>query len=137
MGTLSASLGSSWILMRYLLQCSRTGSNLLWEFLCCLLLITGLRLLLWFLVLWPLQTKFLLARTLLSVLNLSSTAAPSWSWLVPASFCTCRWVPGPIRSLLTASNRSRVLTLFLSSLLYEVGLLVLLLILFQCCLLPS
>ena len=136
MGTFSASLGSSWILMRYLLQCSRTGSNLLWEFLCCLLLITGLRLLLWFLVLWPLQTKFLLARTLLSVLNLSSTAAPSWSWLVPASFCTCRWVPGPIRSLLTASNRSRVLTLFLSSLLYEVGLLVLLLILFRCCLLP-
>ena len=115
--------------MRYLLHCSRTGSNLLWEFLCCLLLITGLRLLLWFLVLWPLQTKFLLARTLLSVLNLSSTAAPSWSWLVPASFCTCRWVPGPIRSLLTASNRSRVLTLFLSSLL------ILILILFWCCLL--
>ena len=44
-------LGSSWILMSYLRQCSRTGSNLLCEVLCCLLLIPGLRLLLRFLVL--------------------------------------------------------------------------------------
>ena len=47
----------------------------------------------------------------------------------------CRWVPGPIWFLLTASNWSTVLTLFLSSLLSKVDLLILLWILFQCCLL--
>ena len=78
-GTLSASLESSWILMSYLLQCSRTGSNLLCEVLCSLLLITDHRLLPRFLVLWPWRTLFfvLFARTLLSVLYLSSTKACS------------------------------------------------------------
>ena len=96
--------GPSWILMSYLQQCSRTGSNLLCKVFCCLLLITSLRLLIRLLVLWLRGTLFLFARTLLSNLYHSSAKVPSSSWFVLASSLPCRWVPGP---MLTAAPPGR------------------------------
>ena len=76
METPSVSLMSSWTLMSFLLQYSRTGSGLLFVIWCCLLLIIGLHLLLKFLVLWPRLNMCLFVRTLLSDLCLNSTEVP-------------------------------------------------------------
>ena len=96
--------------MSSLLQCSRTGSHLLCEVLCCLSIITSLRLLQRFLILWPWQTLFLFVRMLPSVLSLNSIKVPSRFWLVLVSFLLCGWIPEP-----TMFQSTTVLTLCLTT----------------------
>ena len=123
MEPISASPGSSWIPIRFLLELSWREFSRLFRAWCCLLLITGLHMLVRFQLLWPRQTWCLFVRTLPSSLCLNFTKVPTRSWLIKANSLLFRWDPGRTQFLLIVSSLFSTLIWFLSSLQVEVDLL--------------